>query len=257
MLRRAAFFLALAAGATCIAVAPADAATARTVGAVSHATQDTFTHRLLVSGWAYDTAASARPIVVRVYADGHYAGQARTDRDSVRLNAARHLKGQHAYVLSVTYARTAKVITVRSAGATASAPLRTVVTHLVSHVQAKAGDRIVAVAKRYVGKARYVEGGSAPKSGFDCSGYTKYVYAVAHVATLPHNAEAERRMSRMHRVSASKAVPGDLVFYLSGGYAYHVAIYAGHHKQFAAATPRDGIRYQSVWSSNVVYGHFR
>lgn len=65
MLRRAAFFLALAAGATSIAVAPADAATARTVGAVSYATQDTFTHRLLVRGWAYDTAASARPIVVR------------------------------------------------------------------------------------------------------------------------------------------------------------------------------------------------
>ena len=63
----------------------------------------------------------------------------------------------------------------------------------------------------------------------------------------------QRRL--LHRVSASAARPGDLVFYLSGGSAYHVAIYAGHHMQYAAATVRDGIRYQQVWSSAVVYGH--
>ena len=34
------------------------------------------------------------------------------------------------------------------------------------------------------------------------------------------------------------------MFYLSGSSAYHVAIYAGHGWQYAAATPRDGVRYQ-------------
>ena len=58
----------------------------------------------------------------------------------------------------------------------------------------------------------------------------------------------------MRRISAQHARPGDLVFYLSGANAYHVAIYAGHHMQYAAATPRDGIRYQAVWSSAVQYG---
>lgn len=116
-----------------------------------------------------------------------------------------------------------------------------------------AGQRIVAVAKRYVGKAHYREGGASPKHGFDCSGYTEYVYAAAKVKKLPHNAEAQRRMKGMRRISARQARPGDLVFYMSGGYAYHVAIYAGHGRQYAAATPQDGIRYQRVWSSDVQY----
>lgn len=115
-----------------------------------------------------------------------------------------------------------------------------------------AAKRIVAVAKKYVGHARYVEGGASPKRGFDCSGFTKYVYAKAGAGTLPHNAEAQRRMKGMHRVSAGKARAGDLVFYSRP--AFHVAIYAGKHMQYAAATPRDGIRYQRVWSSDVTYG---
>lgn len=118
---------------------------------------------------------------------------------------------------------------------------------------ASPGRRIVAVAKHYVGHARYREGGHGPRRGFDCSGYTEYVFWRAHVAYLPHNAEAQRHARRMHRISKSRARPGDLVFYLQGGRAYHVAIYAGHHRQYAAATPRDGIRYQQVWSSHVEY----
>jgi cell wall-associated NlpC family hydrolase len=58
----------------------------------------------------------------------------------------------------------------------------------------------------------------------------------------------------MRIIPASLARPGDLVFYLGGGGAYHVAIYAGGGMQYAAATPRDGIRYQHVWSSAVQYG---
>jgi cell wall-associated NlpC family hydrolase len=114
------------------------------------------------------------------------------------------------------------------------------------------GARIVAVAKRYVGRARYVEGGATPR-GFDCSGYTKYVFAKARVRTLPHNAEGQRRMKGMRHITRSVARAGDLVFYLSGGRAYHVAVYAGRGMQYAAATPRDGVRYQKVWSSAVEY----
>ena len=119
--------------------------------------------------------------------------------------------------------------------------------------KAASGARIVAVAKRYVGKARYREGGTGPRRGFDCSGYTAYAYKTAKVATLPHNAESQRHAKHMRRISAHTARPGDLVFYLSGGRAYHVAIYAGHHKQYAAATARSGIRYQKIWSSHVEY----
>ena len=116
-----------------------------------------------------------------------------------------------------------------------------------------AGARIVAIARHYVGHARYVEGGASPRTGFDCSGFTLYVYARAHVRRLPHNAEAQRRLHGMRRIARAKARPGDLIFYLSGGYAYHVAIYAGHGMQYAAATPRDGIRYQHIWSRQIEF----
>lgn len=115
------------------------------------------------------------------------------------------------------------------------------------------GTRVVRIARQYVGHTRYVEGGDSPKHGFDCSGYTRWVYAHANVARLPHNAEAQRHVRHMHRIARTAARPGDLVFYLSGRTAYHVAIYAGHGRQYAAATPRDGIRYQPIWSRNVEF----
>lgn len=256
-MRRIALVLVLAGGVLGLTAVPAAAAVSRPTGRVDGATWTSYANRLLVSGWAYDPAASSRSIVVRVYADGRYVGQTRAEAASPKVDSTLHISGRHSYVLSATVPKAVRRVTIASVGAHTSAPLRALATNAVVRVQPPAAGRIVAVAKSYVGRARYVEGGASPKTGFDCSGYTRYVYAAAHVATLPHNAEAQRRLSRMHRVSAAHAAPGDLVFYLSGGRAYHVAIYAGHHKQYAAATPRDGIRYQDVWSSNVVYGHFR
>jgi cell wall-associated NlpC family hydrolase len=118
-----------------------------------------------------------------------------------------------------------------------------------------AGARIVTIAKRYL-HARYVEGGASPR-GFDCSGFTRFVYRRAHVRRLPHNAEAQRHVHGMRRVSRHAARRGDLVFYMSGGRAYHVAIYAGHGMQYAAATPSSGVRYQHVWSRQVQYRTYR
>jgi cell wall-associated NlpC family hydrolase len=120
------------------------------------------------------------------------------------------------------------------------------------HHRVPPGQRIIRIARRLVGD-RYRSGGASPKTGFDCSGLTMYVYAHAHVARLPHNAERQRRMRHMRRVTPSHTRPGDLVFYMSGGHAYHVAIYAGHHKQYAATTPSGGVKHQIVWSKRVQY----
>jgi cell wall-associated NlpC family hydrolase len=114
------------------------------------------------------------------------------------------------------------------------------------------GARAVQVAKRYVGR-RYTEGGASPRGGFDCSGFTMYVYRQGRVSALPHNAEAQRHVPHMHHESRAAARPGDLVFYLSGRSAYHVAVYAGHGYQYAAATPADGVRYQPIWSRHVEF----
>ncbi len=233
-----------------VLIPSAHAAAAAPAGRVSMAVQNTFTHRLHIAGWAYDPARPRAAVTVRLYVDGSYVGRVRADDPAPRAEKAFHLSGDHGYALTVTRRMRAKQVVAKTRGVRTSGPLTTLATKDVKHNYPSPGARIVYVAKKYVG-APYAAGGASP-SGFDCSGYTMYAYEHAHVKNLVHNAEAQRR--GMRRIARSNARPGDLVFYLSGGSAYHVAVYAGHGEQYAAATPEDGVRYQAVWSSNVTYG---
>jgi cell wall-associated NlpC family hydrolase len=113
-----------------------------------------------------------------------------------------------------------------------------------------AGARIIAEARKYLG-VPYVSDGATP-DGFDCSGYTMWVYAHAGVAQLPHFADSQRRL--MHEIPESAARPGDLIFYLDGDYAYHVAIYAGYGMQYAAPAPGQDVKLEPIWSSDISFG---
>ncbi len=87
------------------------------------------------------------------------------------------------------------------------------------------GHRAVVIAKRQLG-IPYVWGGASRK-GFDSSGLTMYVYAKLGVP-LPHSATGQAKLGR--RVRLGHLRPGDLVFWGSHRYYYHVAIYVGHHR---------------------------
>ena len=112
--------------------------------------------------------------------------------------------------------------------------------------------QIGAYAKTFVGRYPYVSGGSSPATGFDCSGLTSYIYR--HFGrTIASTAQGQYNQFR--RLTRSSAWPGDLVFFHDGsGYVFHVGVYEGANMMVAAATPQDGIRYQSIWSSNVTFG---
>ena len=85
-------------------------------------------------------------------------------------------------------------------------------------------NRVLTWAHRQKGKPyRY---GAAGPYRFDCSGLTLYVFKHALGKYLPHNAEAQYR--RVQHISRRALRPGDLVFAMSGGSAYHVGIYAGN-----------------------------
>ena len=86
---------------------------------------------------------------------------------------------------------------------------------------------------RYLGIA-YRYGGTTPR-GFDCSGFTQYVFRQVGV-TLPRTADQQLRATT--RISRSQARAGDLVFFLSGGSAYHLGIYLGNGKMIDS--PRRG-----------------
>ena len=92
----------------------------------------------------------------------------------------------------------------------------------------------------------YVYGGTTP-SGFDCSGYTQYVFAKVG-KSLPRTAEAQRVAS----TPVSDPQPGDLVFF--GAPAYHVGIYAGGGMMWDSPRTGKSTSKQTIWSSSVTYG---
>ena len=84
------------------------------------------------------------------------------------------------------------------------------------------GASIVATARRFLGLP-YLWGGTSG-FGFDCSGLVHLIYR-AHGVVLPRDSDPQSKAAVA--VSRSDLQPGDLVFFSSGGVAYHVALYAG------------------------------
>jgi cell wall-associated NlpC family hydrolase len=107
---------------------------------------------------------------------------------------------------------------------------------------------IVAAAAAQAGKP-YSWGAAGPNA-FDCSGLTQYVFGQFGIG-LPHNAHSQ--MGYGTPVSAANAAPGDLVFFLDGGYAYHVGIYAGGNQMWDAPNSGSTVGLHTIWTSNVVF----
>jgi cell wall-associated NlpC family hydrolase len=99
----------------------------------------------------------------------------------------------------------------------------------VAHKEAK----VVRFARRFLG-VRYVYGGSSPRSGFDCSGFTRFVYAHFGIS-LPHYSGGQ--FDRGRRISRRGLRPGDLVFFDGLG---HVGLYIGAGRFIHA--PHSGTR---------------
>jgi cell wall-associated NlpC family hydrolase len=107
---------------------------------------------------------------------------------------------------------------------------------------------VVGVAMRYLG-VPYVWGGASP-SGFDCSGFTMYVYAQVGVS-LPHNAAAQYGYGSP--VSRSALQPGDLVFFDGLG---HVGLYIGGGSFIHAPHTGDVVKISSIsgWYASTFVG---
>ena len=128
-------------------------------------------------------------------------------------------------------------------------------------VDIPASGDVASFGLQFVGSP-YVWGGSGP-GGFDCSGFTKYVYSKYGVS-LPHNAAAQFSTRYGASVgSMGNLAPGDLVFFVgTTGQAgiTHVALYVGGGRIVHAMTPRYGVQVSSLseqyWQSHY-YGAIR
>ena len=110
------------------------------------------------------------------------------------------------------------------------------------------GKAIIDVANNY-GGVPYVRGGTTPK-GFDCSGYTKHVFAQLGV-TLPR--VSGQQYAWADKVSFDDRKVGDLMFWSNGGGVHHVAIYAGDGKMWDSPRPGRRVGKSTIWG-NPTYG---
>lgn len=209
--------------------------------------------RLSIRGWAADPRVPGGSIIVTVWIDGRRIATTRAIRQRPDVNRALKITGRHGFTMTVPRPKAANQVQVW--GSSVIPPYRagllTGTVYLIKKPTTSAGARIVTEARRYLG-VPYVYGGATPSTGFDCSGYTRWVYEHARVAALAHNSEVQRHEMRI--IARASARPGDLIFYMAGGVSYHVAIYAGGNNQYAAPAPGQRVKMEAIWSRAVQFG---
>jgi len=105
--------------------------------------------------------------------------------------------------------------------------------------------RVLRTAASYRG-VKYVWGGNTPREGFDCSGFTKYVFAKYGI-TLPRTAREQARVGSAVTADFHALRPGDLMMFAEPGQAIsHVAIYAGDGRIIHASSSVGGVGYTDL-----------
>lgn len=85
----------------------------------------------------------------------------------------------------------------------------------------------------------YRRGGTSPESGFDCSGFVRYVFDHVEGVTLPHSARAISQLGS--RIKMTELHPGDLVFFRFMRHTVsHVGIYLGDNRFIHASGKHTG-----------------
>jgi cell wall-associated NlpC family hydrolase len=106
---------------------------------------------------------------------------------------------------------------------------------------------VVNIARTLLG-IPYVYGGSTP-AGFDCSGFTQYVFRKAGIS-IPRTASAQQNAA----TPVSSPKPGDLVFF--GSPAWHVGIYTGNGKMIDSPRSGKSTSERAIFSGVSGYGRF-
>lgn len=106
--------------------------------------------------------------------------------------------------------------------------------------------KLVEFSKKQLGKP-YVWGASGP-SGFDCSGFTSYIFKNGAGITLPRTSKSQATAGT--KVDRKDLKAGDLVFFATGGGGIsHVGMYIGDGKFIHSTQPGDTVKIHSINSS--------
>ncbi|ANB17679.1 C40 family peptidase [Dokdonella koreensis] len=108
----------------------------------------------------------------------------------------------------------------------------------------KPGHLLIALAKQ-LRDIRYRRGGSNPKTGFDCSGFVRYVFQHALGVSLPAGSAAQFRVG--DTIDRRDMQPGDLVFFrIAGKRISHVGIYVAEGRFIHAPSAGKVVRVDSL-----------
>jgi cell wall-associated NlpC family hydrolase len=113
------------------------------------------------------------------------------------------------------------------------------------------GERAVRIAEQYLG-VPYRWGGADPIGGFDCSGFTMYVYAQLGIQ-LTHYTGSQ--FYEGMRVPPSRLLPGDLIFFHpTAGGPQHEGIYIGGGRFIHAPHTGDVVKISSLAEPGYAFG---
>jgi cell wall-associated NlpC family hydrolase len=115
-------------------------------------------------------------------------------------------------------------------------------TPATSPAPSQLGGAIAHAAKQFLG-IQYLWGGTSPKTGFDCSGLTQYVFNKYGVH-IPRVAQAQ--FNAAHKVPQSQARAGDLIFFSEHGGVGHVGIYLGNGQFLHAPHTGDHVKISNL-----------
>ncbi|NII53387.1 C40 family peptidase [Luteibacter sp. SG786] len=123
---------------------------------------------------------------------------------------------------------------------------------LAGHVDGHAREALLAFAMK-LRDIRYHRGGRKPSTGFDCSGFVRYVFQHSIGLDLPTNS-ASQFLAGL-KVKRSEMKTGDLVFFRTRGKAIsHVGIYIDNgqfiHSPSAGKTVRVDSLNEAYWSKH-------
>ncbi|MBQ0931295.1 C40 family peptidase [Ideonella alba] len=128
---------------------------------------------------------------------------------------------------------------VPAAAAPSSAPT------LLSQVRDKASD-LVLTAMNFIG-VRYRRGGGTEDQGFDCSGFTRYVFENSVGLVLPRRAAEQAASPGLVSIPMEDLKPGDLVFFNTMRRAFsHVGIYVGDGKFIHSPRTGEQVRVEDM-----------
>ena len=105
---------------------------------------------------------------------------------------------------------------------------------------------LVDSAMNFLG-VRYKLGGNTAETGFDCSGFTRYVFESSLGRVLPHRADEQANAPELAKVDKKDLKPGDLVFFDTMRRTFsHVGIYLGDGKFIHSPRTGESVRIEDI-----------